>query len=106
MRLFLYYAAHGKKFSVEEDNKHNILECIILRYYFKKGDKEGSHYHPLALEALGLQLGVLGQEPSEWVKNLPRVKNFDYLSGENPHFDILRSSFKLLSATDQSLSMD
>ena len=103
MKLFLHHAACEKQFANEDEQ--DILECI-RRCYFKKGYKEGSQYHPLALEALGLHLGFLSQKPSEWVKNLPRVKNFDYLSGENPVFSILKSSFDLLSPEEQSLSMD
>ena len=103
MKLFLHHAACEKQF-VKEDEQ-DILECV-RRCYFKKGYKAGSHYHPLALEALSLQLGFLSQKPSEWVKNLPKVRNFDSLLGENPIFSILKSNFDLLSPDEQSLSMD
>ena len=104
MNLFLYHAAGGKRF-VKNEEKRDILECL-QRCYFQKGDGRGWHYHPLALEALGLQLSFLGDKPSEWVENLWRVKNFSYLSGGNPMFGILRSSFDLLPLCDQSLFMD
>ena len=107
MNLFLYHAAGGKKF-VQEGEKRDILECL-RRCYFRKGDGGGWHYHPLAVEALGLQLSCVGDKPSEWVKNLSyltRVKNFSYLSGGNPVFGILRSSFDLLPLCEQSLFMD
>jgi hypothetical protein len=105
MNLFLYHAAGGKKF-VQEGEKRDILECL-RRCYFQKGDGGDWHYHPLAVEALGLQLSCVGDKPSEWVKNLtPRVKNFSYLSGVNPVFGILRSSFDLLPLCEQCLFMD
>jgi hypothetical protein len=104
MNLFLYHAAGGKKF-VQEGEKRDILECL-KRCYFRKGDGGGRHYHALAVEALGLQLSCVGDKPSEWVKNLWRVRNFNYLSGQNPVFGILRSSFDLLPRCEQSLFMD
>jgi hypothetical protein len=100
----LYHVAPGKQFITEEE-KHDILWCI-KRCYFQKGDEGGFHYHPLALEALGLQLRNMGNKPSEWVKNLPRAKNFTYFAGENPVFDIMRSSFDLLPLTERSLFLD
>jgi hypothetical protein len=102
--LFLFHAACGKQFA-EEEEKHDILQCV-RRCYFQKGGGRGSHYHPLALEALGLQLGCLGGKPSEWVKHLPRVRNFCYFAGENPVFDILRNGFDLLPPIDQTLFLD
>jgi len=104
MKLFLHHAAHGKQF-IEDENKSNILKCI-QRCYFSKGVGLGHHYHPLALEALGLQLYYHGETPLEWVKNLPRVRTFGYLSRRNPVFDILRSNFDLLPSSEQSLFMD
>jgi hypothetical protein len=104
MKLFLYHAASGKRF-VKAGEKCDILECL-KRCYFQKGDGGGGHYHPLALEALGLQLSCVGDKPSEWVKNLWRVKNFNYLPGQNPVFGILRSSFDLHPLCEQSLFMD
>jgi hypothetical protein len=104
MNLFLYHAAAGKKF-VKEEEKRDILNCL-RRCCFQKGDGGGWHYHPLAVEALGSQLSCVGDKPSEWVKNLWRVKNFSYLSGGNPVFGILRSSFDLLPLCEQCLFMD
>ena len=78
----------------------------IRRCYFGKGGGNGGHYHPLALEALGLQLGCVGERPCEWVKQLPRIRNFSYFAGENPVFDVLRSSFDQLPPTERSLFLD
>jgi hypothetical protein len=104
MNLFLYHAAGGKKF-VQEGEKRDILECLRT-CYFQNGDGGGWHYHPLAVQALGLQLSCVGDKPSEWVKNLWTVKNFSNLTGENPVFGILRSSFDLLPLCEQCLFMD
>jgi hypothetical protein len=104
MNLFLYHAACGKQFTKEEE-KHDILQCV-RRCYFRKGGGGDSHYHPLALKALGVQLRCVGDKPSKWVEKLPRVRNFNHFGGKNPVFDILRSSFDLLQPTEQSLFMD
>ena len=103
VNLFLYHAARGKQFAKEEE-KHDILQCV-RRCYFQKGGGD-SHYHPLALHALGVQLHCVGDKPSKWVEKLPRIRNFNHFGRENPVFDILRSSFDLLQQTEQSLFMD
>jgi len=61
MKLILHHAAEGKEFSGDED-KGDILKCI-QRCYFSEGIGLGYHYHPLALEALGLQLGYETKNP-------------------------------------------
>jgi len=98
MRLFLHHAIGGKEF-FEDEEKRDIMTCV-RRCYFSKGGGQGHHYHPLALQSLGLQLGCQSKNPSLWVKHLPRVRAFNYLSGGNPVFDILRSGFDLLSPED------
>ncbi|KAG0611358.1 hypothetical protein M758_7G135500 [Ceratodon purpureus] len=104
-KLLLYHAASGKQFSSHQD-KQDIEECIAF-CYFSKDKKGGRHYLPLALKALGVQLGCVGNEPSMWVKTLPKVKDFNYLEEENnPVFSILRSSFDRLQAVDQNVFMD
>ncbi|KAG0584041.1 hypothetical protein KC19_3G180800 [Ceratodon purpureus] len=103
--LFIQHAAYGIKFS-KFDDICAINKCVAL-CYFKKGDDKGGHYLPLALKALGMQLGCLGRNPLEWVKALPKAKDFNYLQEEqNPVFSILRSSFDRLRPMDQSLFMD
>jgi len=104
MTLFLHHAAGGKQF-FEDEEKLDVMTCL-RRCYFSKGNGQGYHYHPLVLEALGLQLGCHGERPSLWVKKLKMVETFNFLSGENPVFDILRRSFDLLPPSDQTLFMD
>lgn len=103
--LFLHHAAYGIQFS-NNDNKYVIEECIAHCYFCKGKNKDG-HYLPLALKALGVQLGCVGKSPSEWMKALPKVRDFNYLQEEeNPVFSILRSSFDCLQSTYQNLFMD
>jgi hypothetical protein len=102
--LFLYHAAKGKQFTSKEDN-HFIAECVG-RCYFQKGEKQGYHYLPLALKALGMQLGCLGNNPVEWKKGLSKVRNFNYFCEQNPVFGILRLNFDRLQAQEQTLFMD
>ena len=101
--LFLYHAAYGKHFNSYED-KRVIKKCVLLcyfnnndtkdYYYFSNGDTKDCYYLPLALKALGIQLGTVGDKPSHWLKILPKVKDFNYFVKEhNPVFNILRSSF-------------
>jgi len=104
VRLFLHHVVGGKEF-FEDKEKCDIMTCV-RRCYFSKGDGQGHHYHPLALQSLGLQLGCHGENPSLWVKHLPRARTFNFLSGGNPMFDIMRSSFDLLPPRDQALFMD
>ena len=104
-RLFLQHAAYGKEYVSHEDVEA-IEECVSI-CYFKNGSKRGGHYLPLALKALGVQLGYVGNEISDWLKTLPKVRDFNYFDEEdNPVFSILRSSFDRLRLDDQSLFMD
>ena len=103
VKLFLYHAADGKQFAGKE--RWDIVRCI-KPCYFPKGGRTGSHYHPLALQALGRLLRDEGEKPSEWLEKLPRVRNFIDMGGGNPVFDILRSSFDLLRPSEQNLFMD
>jgi len=102
--LFLYYAAPREEFTRKEDM--DSIEWCIKKCYFCKGDGEGYHYHPLALEALGRQLRGFKENPSEWVHRLSRVWKSRSFLGENVVFDVLRSSFDLLQPTEQTLFMD
>jgi len=102
--LFLHYAANGQQFTSEKDV--SFIDMCVERCYFSKGDGGGFHYHPLALEALGRQLGCLGKNPCEWAKILSSVWNFNAFSGENQVFDVLRISFDLLRPIEQALLMD
>jgi hypothetical protein len=103
--LFLYHAAYGKHFNNYED-KRAIKKCVSL-CYFSNGATKDCYYLPLALKALGVQLGSVGDKPSHWWKILPKVKDFNYLEDEhNPVFSILRSSFDRLQPIDQCLFMD
>lgn len=105
MKLFLFHAADGKQFENHE-NKVATENCVA-RCYFQKGDKRGYHFLPLALKALGVQLGTLGDNPLEWVKNLPEAKDFNFLDEiQNPVFSILKSSYDKLKPADQCLFMD
>lgn len=105
-KLFLYHAADGKKFEGEED-ENAIQECISS-CYFKKGESQGSHYHPLALRVLGVQLHYIGDKrPCEWVKSLSKIRDSSHLQGaRNPLFSILRSNFDRLPPQEQDLFMD
>lgn len=46
----------------------------------------------LALKVLGMHLGSLsGHNPADWLKNLPKVRNFNFhFPEENPVFRIIR----------------
>lgn len=104
-KLFLYYAAKGKQFVTYEDNQ-NIEKCLRCCYY-QRSEKQGSHYLPLALKALGLQLSRLGNNPSYWMKSLSKIKDFNHISEEeNPVFSIIRLNFDRLSVKEQALFMD
>ncbi|KAG0570620.1 hypothetical protein KC19_6G175600 [Ceratodon purpureus] len=104
--LFLYHATSGNQI-LNDNDKQAIRECIRL-CYFSTGKLNDRHYLPLALKALGLQLGNrFEKRPSEWVKALQDVRNFDSLQDEvNPVFSILRSSFDCLKLAEQNLFMD
>ncbi|KAG0570622.1 hypothetical protein KC19_6G175800 [Ceratodon purpureus] len=104
--LFLYHATSGNQ-ALNDNDKQAIRECIRL-CYFSKGKWNDRHYLPLALKALGLQLGNrFGKRPSEWVMALQDVRDFNHRQDkENPVFDILRTSFDSLRSTEQDLFMD
>ncbi|KAG0592267.1 hypothetical protein M758_1G231600 [Ceratodon purpureus] len=102
--LFLDHAAQGKQFVSYEDN--SIIEECVTRCYFRKSERQGSHYLPLALKVLGMHLSYFGSNPSEWKGNLPKVRQFSFHSSEeNPVFSIIRVNFDRLLEADQAMFM-
>ncbi|KAG0566821.1 hypothetical protein KC19_7G090100 [Ceratodon purpureus] len=103
--LFLVHAANGRQY-VNENDINMIDECVS-RCYFRKSEKQGCHYLPLAVKVLGMHLGYLGNDPKQWLESLPRVQNFDlHFPEENPVFGVLRLNYDRLSTEDQALLMD
>lgn len=105
--LLLHHAAYGTKFSNYQDELI-VDECVAL-CNFRKDNKRGYHYVPIALKALGTQLSYIGNKPLEWSKTLPKIKaNFNILKEEhNPVFSIMRSSFdRIQDPNDQDLFID
>ena len=104
-KMFLYHAANGKDFE-KQDDLDAIEECI-KSCYFSKGDRLGSHYHPLALKALGVFLQHEGKGPSVWMKNLPKLKELSYSQHpKSPLFEILRMNYDRLDEWHHGLFMD
>ena len=65
------------------------------------------HYHPLALEVLGRQLGHINSEP--WNVQLDELDAFNQSRerrDQHPVFSILRRSFDAMADEDQLLFMD
>ena len=66
-----------------------------------------SHYHPLALQALGRQLGSIGCDSEQWWAILKGNDIFNpSRESQHPVFSILRRSFDALNIQDQLLFMD
>ena len=110
--LFLGYA------NLKEDEiDKNLLEKCIKRCYFFKGQSSASsstsssplssgyHYHPLALEVLGSEVGnFIRPDRTRQATMLSRIDTFNLSrQKEHPVFSILRSSFDSLKELDQLL---
>jgi hypothetical protein len=96
--LFLNHSAPKN-----EVNDTVVTRCLE-RCYFRKGDGNNYHYHPLALKVLGVQFGC---DPEQWVVHLTKFDSFNPLREiEHPIFSILKKSFNLLSPEDQLLLLD
>ncbi|KAG0562037.1 hypothetical protein KC19_9G112400 [Ceratodon purpureus] len=103
--LFLYHAANGRQYA----NKGDIymIDKCISRCYFRKSEKQGCHYLPLAVKVLGMHLGSLGSDPKQWLESLPRVRDFDlHSSEENPVYGVIRLNYDRLTPGEQALFMD
>ncbi|KAG0606625.1 hypothetical protein M758_9G156100 [Ceratodon purpureus] len=103
--LFLYHAANGREY-VNKGDIDMIDECVS-RCYFRKSEKQGCHYLPLAVKVLGMHLGSMGSDPKQWLESLPRVRDFDLHSPEeNPVFGVIRLNYDRLTLEEQTLFMD
>ncbi|KAG0562058.1 hypothetical protein KC19_9G114400 [Ceratodon purpureus] len=103
--LFLYHAANGRQYA----NKGDIymIDKCVSRCYFRKSEKQGCHYLPLAVKVLGMHLGSLGSDPKQWLESLPRVRDFDlHSSEENPVYGVIRLNYDRLTLGEQALFMD
>ncbi|KAG0578028.1 hypothetical protein KC19_5G199100 [Ceratodon purpureus] len=103
--LFLYHAANERQY-VNKGDIDMIDECVS-RCYFRKSEKQGCHYLPLAVKVLGMHLGSLGSDPKQWLESLPRVRDFDlHSSEENPVYGVIRLNYDRLTPGEQALFMD
>ena len=84
-----------------------VQRCIKRCHFHKDSGSTSYHYHPLALNVLGSQLGFI--DPKEWRAQLDNVdEDIFNASRDNGHpiFSILRKSFDTLVPEDQLLFMD
>ncbi|KAG0567550.1 hypothetical protein KC19_7G142400 [Ceratodon purpureus] len=103
--LFLYHAANGRQYVNKGDI--DMIDWCVSRCHFRKSEKEGCHYLPLAVKVLGMHLGSLGSDPKQWLESLPRVRDFDlHSSEENPVFGVIRLNYDRLTPGEQALFMD
>lgn len=98
----------SSNFERRSDNDELLIELCVERCRFSKDDTHKSHhYHPLALNVLGRQLGFI--DPTEWEEQLDKIDEdiFNHSKEINhPIFSILRKSFDALSPEDQLLFVD
>jgi hypothetical protein len=81
-----------------------LLKDCIERCHFLKGDGKSRHYHPLALQVLGQQLG---RNIKQWPAQLRSIDMFSHLNDtKHPIFSILRKSFDSLNHEQRMLFMD
>lgn len=104
--LFLYHATCVPAPKAVNHDSELISTCV-QRCCFRKDGGVTYHYHPLALQALGEQLGRVGYVPERWWALLNEIDLFNpFREPKNPVFSILRKSFDALNAQDQLLFMD
>ncbi len=60
--LFLNRAACVLPINVDDE----LISSCVQHCFFEKGNGASSHYHPLALQVLGEQLGCVGYVPERW----------------------------------------
>lgn len=93
--LLRYATQDYEAIHVDED----VIDKCLMQCHFKKGDKKKSHYHPLALKTLGIQLGCKKYNREIWIDLLRKVDRNDI-------FSILRISYDALEEEDKMLFMD
>lgn len=104
--------AKSSNFEPRNEDDEQLLDCCVQQCCFRKDDGKSKsyHYHPLALDVLGRQLGCIN--PKEWRAQLHKIDQIGQdifnQSRENKHpiFSILRTSFDTLPPEDQMLFMD
>ena len=103
--LFLYHAANGREYVAKGDI--DMIDECVSRCYFRKSENQGCHYLPLAVKVLGMHMGSMGSDPKQWLKSLPRIRDFDLHSPEeNPVFGVIRLNYDRLTSEEQALFMD
>ncbi|KAG0590565.1 hypothetical protein KC19_1G110000 [Ceratodon purpureus] len=98
----------SSNFEQRSDHDEQLIERCVKRCRFSKDDTHKSyHYHPLALNVLGRQLGFI--DPKDWEEQLDKIDEDIFNSSKetkHPIFSILRKSFDALSPEDQMLFID
>ena len=103
MGLFLHYACPSLSHDELGNPKHLevVMQCISCARYSKRRDTEMSlahHFHPLALEVLGLFMKTLTPFPSKWIEKLNNTKILE--NKVRVVDDVLRTSFDMLPEDD------
>ena len=95
-------------FELRDEVDEQLIDRCVKQCYFKKVESNSTyHYHPLALDVLGRQLGCM--DPKQWGAYLDKIGDCiskQGMEGNDRIFSILRTSFDTVMCDDQMLFMD
>lgn len=111
--LFLYHSGMSGEVCLSENDLGIIRRCIG-QCYLLKPEKPGSSYglgrtnlyHPLALKALGSELGRISHDVSIWERSLERLEADKFNMMEHHVFSVLRLGYEALRVEEQLIFMD
>jgi hypothetical protein len=104
--VFLSYVGISKESIKDLKEFMIIIKCIRNCCFSSKNGNDQGSYLPLALKALGSQLGSIGHNILRWEQVLEKVEFNMLRDKKHPIFSVLRVGYDALNEKDQHIFLD